>query len=134
MASRKFTEEEMEQLRNNEYVLEVTPNTVHFSAAFKEFFWDELLKGREAADIVRECGLDPEILGPNRLSGLKSMIRKEVSAGNGFRDLETYREHRAVFLTPEARIQYLEEKLAYKEQELEVLKKIVSLGGEGKKQ
>ena len=37
-------------------------------------------------------------------------------------------------MTPEARIQYLEEKLAYKEQELEVLKKIVSLGGEEKKQ
>ena len=47
MASRKFTEEEMAQLRNNEYVLEVTPNTVHFSAAFKEFFWDGLLKGKE---------------------------------------------------------------------------------------
>ena len=87
MASRKFTEEEMAQLRNNEYVLEVTPNTVHFSAAFKEFFWDELLKGKEAEEIARECGLDPEILGPNRLSGLKSMIRKEVIAGKGFRDL-----------------------------------------------
>ena len=62
------------------------------------------------------------------------MIKKEVSAGKGFRDLETYRDHRAIFLTPEARIQYLEEKLAYKEQELEVLKKIVSLGGEEKKQ
>ena len=81
MANRKFTEEEMAQLRNNEYVLEVTPNTVHFSAAFKEFFWDELLKGKEAEEIARECGLDPKILGPNRLGGLKSMIRKEVSAG-----------------------------------------------------
>jgi len=133
MASRKFTEEEMAQLRNNEYVLEVTPNTVHFSAAFKGFFWDELLKGREPAEIARECGLDPTILGPNRLGGLKSMIKKEVSAGKGFRDLETYRQHRLAFTTPEARIQYLEEKLAYKEQELEVLKKIVSLGGEGEK-
>lgn len=120
MASRKFTEEEMAQLRNNEYVLEVTPNTVHFSAVFKEFFWDELLKGKEAEEIARECGLDPEILGTTRLSGLKSMIRKEVNAGKGFRDLETYRDHRAIFLTPEARIQYLEEKLAYKEQELEI--------------
>ena len=64
----------------------------------------------------------------------KSMIKKEVNAGKGFRDLETYRDHRAIFLNPEARIQYLEEKLAYKEQELEVLKKIVSLGVEGKKQ
>ena len=61
------------------------------------------------------------------------MIRKEVIAGKGFRDLETYREHRTAFLTPEARIQYLEEKLAYKEQEVELLKKIVSLGVEGKK-
>ncbi len=128
MASRRFTAEEMAQLRNNEYVLDVTPNTVHFSAMFKEFFWDELLNGKEPVEIVMECGLDPEVLGATRLNGLKSMIKKEFQAGKGFRDLETYRNHRVSFLTPEARIQYLEEKLAFKELELVVLKKIVSLG------
>jgi hypothetical protein len=60
------------------------------------------------------------------------MIRNEVKAGNGFRDLETYQGTMNGFMTPEAKIKVLEQQLAYKDQEISFLKKIVSLGQEGK--
>ena len=128
MANKKFTEEEMNHLRANPYVLDVSPNIVHFSATFKEKFWAGIEAGKTPTDIVEELGIDTEILGTNRVAGLKSMIRKEVEAGKGFRDLKTYGKYLDVFTNSEAKIKHLEQQLAYKDQEIEFLKKIVALG------
>lgn len=75
-----------------------------------------------------EHGIAPEILGVNRVNGLKNMVLKEVKAGKGFRDLNTYGTYLEHLLTPEAKIRLLEQELAYKDQIIQYLKKIVSLG------
>jgi hypothetical protein len=131
MASRKFTKEEMDHLRACPYVLDVGPNTVHFSAEFKELFWVALQQGKRPREIVIELGVDPEVLGKTRLDGLTGMIRKDGKAGAGFRDLRTYESYLAEYTDPEAKIKRLEQKLEYKNQEIEFLKKIVLLGQEG---
>lgn len=128
MASRKFTEDEMNHLRASSYVLDVRPNIVHFSAEFKELFWNSILEGKSPREIIIQLGIDPDILGTTRIAGLKSMIRNEVRAGKGFRDIETYGAFVKDSTNPEVRIKYLEQQLAYKNQEIEFLKKIISLG------
>ncbi len=130
MAIKKFTEEEMNNLRASPYVLEVSRSIVHFSDEFKELFWNSIQEGKEPRDIVIELGIDPEILGEYRVSGLKGMIRNEVRAGKGFRDLQTYGTYLKDYTDPEAKVKYLEQQLAYKDQEIEFLKKIVALGRE----
>lgn len=130
MANKKFTEEEMNHLRASSYVLDISPNIVHFSAEFKEKFWNSILLRKEPREIVIELGIDPEILGENRVNGLKTMIRNEVRAGKGFRDLETYGTYVKDFTNPESKVKYLEQQIAYKDQEIEFLKKIVSLSRE----
>ena len=129
MANKKFTAREMDQLRESPYVLDVSPSIVHFSAEFKEKFWQALQSGKDPQETVQELGIDPEVLGKNRVMGLRTMVRNEVRAGKGFRDLKTYGKYLDCTLTPEAKIRLLEEELAYKDQEIEFLKKIVSLGG-----
>lgn len=129
MANKKFTAREMDQLRESPYVLDVSPSIVHFSAEFKQLFWQSLQSGKEPEAAVRELGIDPEILGQNRVMGLRGMVRNEVRAGKGFRDLKTYGKYLDCALTPEAKIRLLEQELAYKDQEIEFLKKIASLGG-----
>ncbi|MBP2638880.1 MAG: hypothetical protein H6Q72_4787 [Firmicutes bacterium] len=84
----------------------------------------------KSRNIVLNLGIDPNILGETRLNGLKGMIRNEVKAGKGFRDLDTYNKYLDGYITPEGKIKYLEQQLAYKEQEIAFLKKIVSLGRE----
>lgn len=128
MAKKKFTEDEMKHLKANSYVLDVSPSIVHFSAEFKEKFWDSLLEGKEPREILINLGVDPDILGEIRINGLKSMIRKEVHAGKGFRDLKTYGSYVNANVNPEVKIKYLEQQIAYKDQEIEFLKKIVFLG------
>ena len=130
MAIRKFNEEEMNHLPASPYVLEVSRSIVHFSAEFKELFWNSIQVGKEPRNIVIELGIDPNILGEYRVSGLKGMIRNEVRAGKGLRDLKTYGSYLKDYTDPEAKVKYLEQQLAYKDQEIEFLKKIVSLGRE----
>jgi hypothetical protein len=130
MARKKFTEEEMVRLRASPYVLDVSPNIVHFSSEFKEKFWEGVVSKKELREIVIGLGIDPEILGETRITGLKTMIREEVRAGKGFRDLRTYGAYLDVYTNPEAKVKHLEQLLAYKDQEIEFLKKIVSLGRE----
>ncbi len=128
MANRKFTEQEMLTLRNNKYVLDVSPSIVHFSAEFKKLFWEELSKGRLPREIVSTLGIDPNILGiQNKWS--ENHDWKLSKKGNGFRDLNTYAQGNG-YLSAENRIKYLEMQLAYKDQEIEFLKKIVSLNSE----
>jgi len=131
MARKKFTEEEMARLRVSPYVLDVSPSIVHFSAEFKARFWEGVESKKELREIVIELGIDPDILGEGRVAGLKTMIRNEVRAGKGFRDLRTYGKYLDVYTNPEAKVKHLEQVLAYKDQEIEFLKKIVSLGREG---
>ena len=87
-------------------------------------------KGKLPRDIVKNLGIDPNILGDTRINGLKTMIGNEVKKGNGFRDLNTYAQGCNGYLSAENRIKYLEMQLAYKNQEIEFLKKIVSLDPE----
>lgn len=44
MANKKFTPEEMSELRKNKYVLDVSPSIVHFCAEFKKEFWNGLMQ------------------------------------------------------------------------------------------
>lgn len=127
MSKKKFTEEEMIQLRKNVYVLDVTSNMIHFSAEFKKQFWEGLLSKKKPREIVTELGIDPKILGTSRVNGLKLMISKEVNVGKGFRDKNTHDEYFGVYTDPASRVKYLEQLLIYKDQEIDFLKRIVSL-------
>ena len=128
MARKKFTEEEMNVLRGSAYIIEVTPSIVHFSAEFKEKFWLLLVSGRAPREAIIELGIDSDLLGESRINGLKTMLRNELRAGNGFRDKKTYTAYLSDYANPAVKIKYLEQQLAYKNQEIEFLKKIASLG------
>ena len=63
-------------------------------------------KGKLPRDIVKNLGIDPNILGDTRINGLKTMIGNEVKKGNGFRDLNTYAQGCNGYLSAENRIKY----------------------------
>ena len=96
---------------------------VSLSALFKEQFWKMLCDGKAPRDIVIALGIDPDILGDNRIAGLKAIVKREVKAGKGFRDYITYTGGSSNYMSPEARIKYLEQQVEYKDQEIAFLKK-----------
>lgn len=84
----------------------------HFSAGFKKLFYEALQAGKSPSDIVFALGIDPNILGENRVTGLRIIICNETKAGKGFRDLNTYGKYPDCAMNPEAKIHLLEQKLA----------------------
>lgn len=135
MKIKEFTEEEQLILRGSEYVVDVTSRFVYFSAAFKEQFYKEYQAGKKPRQIVREFGIDPDLIGQSRINGLKQHIIKDLRKGKGFTEMtsEAASAQSGRALTPEARIRRLEHELAYTRQELEFVKKIIAAGREGGK-
>jgi len=78
-------------------------------------------------EIFIKYDIASDLLGKTRAAGITSMIKQAGKAGKGFKDLTLYNEFVAAYGSPEEKIKQLERKLAYKNRELEFLKKIVSL-------
>lgn len=123
---KRFSAHEMELLLENPYVLKVTHTKIYFTLEFKLLAYKRIQAGYKMRDIVSEIGIDPEILGEGRMTGMRSNLLHEATSNNGLSDI-TRRHHN---MSTEDRIHYLENQLAYKEQEIAFLKKIVSLGVE----
>ena len=65
-----LSKQEIEKLRKNPYVASVTTNTVRFTEAFKEQADEKKRQGIPVMETMRQCGIDPEILGASRVEGL----------------------------------------------------------------
>ena len=130
MSYSKFTAEEIELLQAHPYIIEVTPRKVCFSKEFKEIVWNRLQQGQDIHHIFDEFNIPCELLGETRINGMKYQIRKEGKAGQGFRDVHTTDYQNNGFKSQEKEIELLKQQLKYKDQEIEFLKKIVSLGPE----
>ena len=126
----KFTPEEIKLLQSHPYIIEVTPRRVCFSREFKEIIWTRMQQGQDIHHILDEFNIPCDLLGESRINGIKAVIRNEGKSGKGFSDVHTMNYQSNGFKSPEKEIALLKQQLKYKDQEIEFLKKIVSLGQE----
>ncbi len=75
MSWREFTQEELTDLRSNPYVKSATTRMVRFTAEFKERFWSEYSAGKNPRRIIKDIGLDPDVLGEPRINGIRKHIQ-----------------------------------------------------------
>lgn len=69
---------EVEQLRKNPYIASVTANAVRLTEAFKELAYEKKRQGVPAAETMRQCGIDPEVLGASRVEGFSYTLNKKA--------------------------------------------------------
>ena len=132
-----FTKEQMDLLRENQFVKSISPSTIRFTEEFKRYFYRKRTSGMTAASIFLECGIDPDILGESRISGFRETINKQARRDEGFADIrqKNYRHPaRSGNESAEARIRQLEHELAYTRQEVEFLKKLQLADMEARRQ
>lgn len=67
MARGGFTEQELEKLNKNKYVLYAENNKIAYSNEFKHHFMKEFLSGKRPKDIFAEAGFDVNALGSKRI-------------------------------------------------------------------
>jgi len=123
----KFTDEQIAELRSNEYVKKVSRTNVYFNDEFKEKFW-EMYKGRDMlpSEIYALLGVDSRILGRKRIQGFARNLRKIHERTTGETTVYVRKCDVHATQTPDRQIRGLRAENKYLKQENEFLKKIVS--------
>ena len=122
-----FTEEQVAQLAQNKNVAWVSKAGVQFTAEFKLLAWEQKQQGKRMREILRENGIDPDMLGRKRIENLSMRVNDLGRAGGDFSDQRVYNgrpaaNERRKDMSLEDRVLWLTNELAYTKQEVEFLK------------
>ena len=133
MTKKFFTQEEMDIIRQNPYVISVSSSRIIYSLAFKKWALEQAALGMKSTDIFVKAGFDPEILGTSRMYAAIKKFKKDASSPEGLRETSSKtREQRMVQFAKEeydkkhtkVALRELQKKVVHLEQQLEFLKKI----------
>ena len=136
MTKQKFTPKEMDIIRQNPYVVSVSPTRITYSLAFKEYAIEQARKGMKSPQIFQTAGFDPEMMGKSRMYVALKKFKKEAASPEGLQEprCKSREEKLAAFAKDElskkqtkTAIRELQEKVVHLEQQIEFLKKIQSL-------
>lgn len=121
-----FNEEQIEELKMNPYVKNVTKSTITYTNQFREEFYIAYSNGTPPSVILRNMGFDTKMLGKVRINNITKRIKNMAKREDGFDDMRTEKSGRKLEheLTQEEYIAYLEHQIKYKDQQIEALKKI----------
>lgn len=131
-AKRAFTESEQKLLKRNPYTYQVTAQEIHFTAEFKQAFWDLYRSGTSAVLTMRQLGYDTDLLGKERIRGIRSAVQRQALSPEGFRTgYKPYRKRRRPEATeelpPDQTLKRMQGEITYLRQEMEFLKKLISV-------
>lgn len=137
MAKKPLTAEEIAELRSSPYVASISSGRICFTPEFKKIIYDGLLSEKTVRIILKEHGIDPDVLGEQRIIGIAAHLRKNAARDEGFEDLRKNNKRKPPKRTREqtlaTRIEQLEHELAYTRQEVEFLKKVHTADLEARK-
>lgn len=119
----KFTLEQIHMLRENPYVMSVYTSRIKFTADFKREYMTRFDAGETGRDILRSFGIDPDIMGDSRIWSLQGKFRDELERHGCFSDVRRKKENDV----QSASIEQLRIEVAYVKQEVEFLKKNLTL-------
>ena len=67
MAVRLLSDDNLEQLRNNQYVLSATSKRIIYTESFKQYFVKQYQQGLGPKEIFKRAGFDVDALGYKRI-------------------------------------------------------------------
>ena len=127
MSNKKFTNEEINLLSKNKYVLRVNQNGITYSNEFKIHFIAEYDKGKTTRVIFEESGFNVDILGEDRIRSAGNRWRTAYKT-NGITGLDDTRRTksgrpRKRELTKDEVVAKQKAEIEYLRAEIELLKK-----------
>lgn len=81
MGRGRLSQEEIQILRKNPYVLDAVETRIVYSNEFKHHFMKEYNAGKKPTQIFRDAGFDPKILGSKRIERCAHRWRESYAAG-----------------------------------------------------
>lgn len=119
MGKNYFTPEQVEQLRQNKYVKNVSEKAITYTEEFKEVFLLEYNEGKLPSQILDEMGFDYKVLGERRVSNITQAVKKQSVRPEGFKDTRTDNPNMG---RPSTKVLTAEEIIAKQKAEIELLK------------
>ena len=124
MAVSKLTKEQIEILSNYPQVARTTDTTVVFTQTFKRHFCEEYIKGKSPRTILKESGIDPNVLGTTRMYSLRWHALKEWETADEKNERACNKSKISEAKNVEDKLSLMEHELIYARQEIKYLKKI----------
>lgn len=125
MGKRYFTQDELNELRKNPYVVKASMKSIKFPNDFKNFFWNKFIDRQSPRDVFIETGFNLDIINNERIYGFTNNMKRQAIRSEGFtsqRALNSWRPANvARSIEDKVRLQELEIKKL--NQKLEFLKK-----------
>ena len=82
----QFTVEQVQQLGASPYVAKATRKSVRFTEEFKRIVYDRIHSGETTEEVFKSLGIDPEVLGVNRIRGFVQNLERMSTRETGFTD------------------------------------------------
>ena len=133
MSRSQFTDEQIALLKANPYTYHVTARQIAFTKEFKEIFWTEYQNRMTPRNIFKKYGYDTDILGATRITGFQQSLKRETEAGLPFYEGSRPQKKKKELISnddgsPTAEtFKDMQHRLEYLEQEMDFLKKIISI-------
>ena len=124
-----FTEDQQRELEKNPYIQNVSPKSITYTKEFKEKFEEDYRAGKLPSQILADMGIDHRILGKKRKDGLVARMKLYELRPEGCEDTRKNNPGRPSTkeLSKAEKIERLEQKIAYLNQENEFLKKNIQM-------
>lgn len=125
-----FTEEQIEELKTNKYVKNITTISISFTKKFKEHFIEETNNGKGPTRIFIESGFNPYILGSSRIKEFSKRIKRKyknnesLDDNRGKKSTGRPKKSKEKELSPEEQIKHLEQENLMLKAENDLLKKM----------
>ena len=126
MSKNHFTDEQVQKLKCNENVLNVSHKAITYTNEFKAIFIQEYTNGKSPTQIFIDHDFDIDALGAKRISTASSRWRKQSQRYDGLVDNRKNNQGRPLCrtLTQEEQLKKYEDRIKYLEAENEFLKKL----------
>lgn len=82
MGRGKLSKEEIDILRKNPYVSDVSETRIIYTNEFKFLYMEEYLSGKPPSQIFRDAGFDTKILGSKRIERASHRWKESYAAGS----------------------------------------------------
>ena len=119
MGKNYFTPEQVEQLKQNKYVKNVSEKAITYTEEFKELFLSEYNLGKLPSQILIEMGFDYKVLGQRRIDNIVQRIKHQSLRPDGFKDTRADNPNMG---RPSTKDLTAEEIIAKQKAEIELLK------------
>ena len=129
MGTNRFTQEQIDFLRQNPYVGKISETTITYTTEFREKFAEEYNSGKPPSLILLEMDLNPHWLGKRRKDSIIRRVKAFELRSDGFKDTRSENSGRSPTkeLTDFEKITRLKQKIEFLKQENDFLKKNIQL-------